>query len=142
LTDEHLVVCAVLTAILEGSEVLIVTRDPDVLEQYVKVLSLMKEHYRAMLAADQYFSSPATMAFREVPVVNDGVHIPPFTEISVLEFETMDAEFNPLPPTFHFVNIYCVLLGGEPTSMKVTFCTFCAETEMARVLKVKAATAA
>jgi hypothetical protein len=33
-----------------------------------------------------------------------------------------------------------MLLGGEPTNMKVTFCTFCAETEMARVLKVKAST--
>ena len=85
LTDEHLVVSAALTAILRGSEVLIVTRDPDVLEQYVKVLVLMKEHYRAMLAAEQYASNPATMAFREVPVENGGVHIPTFTGNSFLE---------------------------------------------------------
>lgn len=140
LTDEHLVVSAVLTAILRGSEVFIVTRDPDVLEQYVKLLVLMKEHYRAMLAAECYASNPATMAFREVPVQNDGVHVPTFTGNSFLEFETTDAEFNPLPRKFQFVNIYCMLLGGEATSMKVTFCTFCAETEMARVLKVKAST--
>jgi hypothetical protein len=33
-----------------------------------------------------------------------------------------------------------MLLGGESTNMKVTFCTFCAETEMARALRVKAST--
>jgi hypothetical protein len=54
LTDEHLVVTAMLTAILEGSEVVIVTRDPDVLEQYAKLCTLMKEHYRAMLVAERY----------------------------------------------------------------------------------------
>jgi hypothetical protein len=140
LTDEHLVISAVLTAILRGCEVLIVTRDPDVLEQYVKLLGLMKEHYRAMLIAEQYASNPATMKFREMPVENDGVHIPTFTGNSFLEFETTDVAFNPLPPRFHFVTVYCILLGGEPTRMKVTFCAFCAETEMARALKVKAAT--
>jgi hypothetical protein len=140
LTDEHLVVSAVLTALIRGSEAFIVTRDPDVLEQYVKLISLIKEHYRAMLAAEQYASNASAMAFREVPVKNDGVHIPEFTARSVLEFETTDAEFNPLPQKFHFVNIYCMLLGGEPTNMKVTFCAFCAETEMARALRMKAST--
>jgi hypothetical protein len=140
LTDEHLVLSAALTAILSGSEVLIVTRDSDVLEQYFKLLVLMKEHYRAMLAAEQYASNPTSMAFREVSVENDDMHIPSFTGKSVLKFETTDAEFNPLPPQFQFVNIYCMLLGGETTSMKVTSCTFGAETGMARVLKVKAST--
>jgi hypothetical protein len=140
LTDEHLVITAVLTAILRGSEVIIVTRDPDVLEQYYKLLCLMKEHYRAMLAAERYASNPATMHFREVPVENDGVHVPAFTGSSILQFETTDVEFNPLLPKFKFVNIYCILLGGEPAQMKVTSCTVCAETEMARVLKVKTST--
>jgi hypothetical protein len=140
LTDEHLVVSAVLTAILSRSEVLIVTRDPDVLEQYVKLLVLIKEHYRAMFAGEQYAANPATMAFREVPIENDGVHVPIFIGKTILQFETTDAEFNPLPPSPRFVNIYCVLLGGEPSKIKVTFCTFCAETEMARVLSVKAST--
>jgi len=58
LTDEHFVVMAILTAIMRGTEVLILTRDPDVLEQYVKLLCLMKEHYRAMLVAERYAASP------------------------------------------------------------------------------------
>jgi hypothetical protein len=140
LTDEHLVVAAVLTAILGGSEVFIVTRDADVLEQYFKLLCLMKEHYRSMLAAEKYTASPGVMAFRQVPVQNDGVHVPEFAGACVLEFETTDIEFNPLPSEFHFVNIYCLLLGGEPTGMGVTYSAFCAETEMAQMLRVKAST--
>ena len=140
ITDETFVVTAVLTAIMRGSEVFIVSRDVDVLEQYFKLLVLMKEHYRAMLAAEQYAANPNAMAFQQMPIGNDGVHVPPFTGTSFLQFETTDQEFNPLPSSFHFVNIYCLLLGGEPERMKTTFASFCAETEMARVLQVKAAT--
>lgn len=140
LTDEHLVVTAVLTAIMRGKEVFIVTRDPDVFEQYVKILCLMKEHYRAMLVAERYAASPNSMPFREIPVQNDAKSVPPFSGSSVLQLETTDLEFNPLPTSFHFVIIYCFLLAGEGMQMKLTSCSFCAETEMAQVLKVKART--
>ncbi len=111
LTDEQLVVAAVLTAIMRGSEVFIITRDADVLEQYFKLLCLMKEHYRAMLVADQYAANPELMKFRQVPV--GGAGVPGFAGSSVFVLETTDAQFNPLPPKFHFVNIYCLLLGGS-----------------------------
>lgn len=140
LTDEQLVVMAVMTAILRGTEVIIVTRDADLLEQYFKVVCLMKEHYRAMLVADRFAATPEAMPFKEVPVHNDGVHIPPFYGTSVLRLETTDVEFNPLPPVFHFVSVYCLLLDGGPEKMKVTFSSFCAETEMAQMLRVKAIT--
>jgi hypothetical protein len=140
LTDEQLVVMAVLTAITKGSEVIIITRDPDVLEQYFKLLCHMKEHYRAMLAAELYAADPSAMPFREVAVSSGGVHIARFSGSSFLEFVTTDIEFNPLPQKFHFVNVYCLLLGGEPQTMKLTSCCFCAETEMAQMLRVKAAT--
>jgi hypothetical protein len=140
LADEQLVVLAAMTAIMRGKEVFIVTRDPDVLEQYYKVINLMKEHYRAMLVADRYAANPSSMPFREVPVERDGVRVPEFSSSSILQLETTDAEFNPLPAKFHFVVIYCLLLGGEPAKMKVTYCSFCAETEMAQMLRVKAST--
>lgn len=140
LTDEHLVVMAVLTAIMRGREAFIFTRDPDVLEQYYKLLCLMKEHYRSMLIAEKYAASPESMAFREVPIESDGVQPPKFSGSSVLEWEIADVDFNPLPKDFHFVNIYCFLLGGGPSEMKITECCFCAETEMAQMLKIKAIT--
>jgi hypothetical protein len=138
LTDEHLVVTAILTAIMSGKEVFIISRDNDVLEQYFKVLCLMKEHYRAMLVAERYAASHGALPFKEVPVQNDGEHVPEFSGASCLRFETTDAEFNPLPATFHFVNIYCFLLGGGPSDMKATYASFCAETEMAQMLRIKA----
>jgi hypothetical protein len=140
LTDEHLVVTAALTAIMNGSEVVILTRDPDVLEQYAKVCTLMKEHYRATLAAELYASHPTAFGFEETPLLNDSIRAR-FSGESVLRFETSDAEFNPLPRRFHFVCVYCLLLGGTPEDMKVTVSSFCAETEMAQALRVKASTA-
>jgi hypothetical protein len=137
LTDEQLVVMAVLTAIVRGTEAFIITRDADVLEQYFKVLSLMKEHYRAM-HVKRYAANPHSMPFREVPIHSDGVSIPEFSGTSVLQLETTDVEFNPLPTRFNFVNIYCLLLGGKASHMRVTFSSFCAEKEMAQMLKVKA----
>jgi hypothetical protein len=139
LTDEQLVVTAMLTAILKGSEVVIVTRDPDVLEQYAKLCTLMKEHYRAMLIAERYSADPAAYAFKEVPLLHDNLRAR-FSGDSILEFETRDSDFNPLPRKFHFVMIYCLLIGGESDNMKVTVSSFCAETEMARALRLKAAT--
>jgi len=139
LTDEQLVVTAMLTAILKGSEVVIVTRDPDVLEQYAKLCTLMKEHYRAMLIAERYAANPTAYAFKEVPLLHENLRAR-FSGDSVLEFETRDREFNPLPRKFHFVMIYCLLIGGESDNMKVTVSSFCAETEMAHALRLKAAT--
>jgi hypothetical protein len=107
----------------------------------------MKEHYRAMLVADRYAANRDAMPFREVPIEevggplgSDGAVVPAFSGRSVLQFETTDLEFNPLPPKFHFVNIYCFLLGDGPAQMRVTSANFCAETEMAQMLRVKAMT--
>lgn len=138
--DEELVVMAALRAILKGQETFVISRDPDVLEQYYKLLCLMKEHYRAMLVAERYAANPEAMPFREVRIKNDGKQPERFSGSSILQFEARDVEFNPLPAKFHFVNIYCLLLGGELPKMKVTYCGFCAETEMAEMLRVKTAT--
>ncbi len=140
LTDEHLVVMSVLTAILSGREVFIVTRDADVFDQYHKILCLIKEHYRAMLVADRYAKCPSAVAFREVPIQNDDVHIPTFSGNSVLEFETTDLDFDPLPKEFHFVNVYCFLIGGDTQNLRLSSSCFCAETEIAQMLIIKSAT--
>ena len=138
LTDEHLVATAMLSAILTGAESVILTRDPDVLEQYAKLCTLIKEHYRATLIAERYSSNPSGYAFEEVPLENE--YLRAFSGGPLLRFETTDRDFNPLPRDFHFVMVYCLLIGGEPHNMKVTASSFCAETEMARSLRVIAAT--
>jgi hypothetical protein len=139
LTDEHLVVTATLTAILWGSEVVIMTRDPDVLEQYAKLCTLTKEHYRSTLIAELYASNPAAFAFKEERLLDHTMRAR-FSGDSVLRLETTDVEFDPSPRKFHFANIYCLLLGGPPENMKVTVSNFCAETEMAQALRMEAST--
>jgi hypothetical protein len=139
LTDENLVVVAVLTAIMHGSEVFIFSRDPDVLEQYFKLLCLMKEHYRAMLVAEMYAADPSSFPFVSIPI-NDDQRSREFTGDTVLRLVTTDDQFNPLPAGFQFVNVYCVLIGGDDKTLKVTWCNFCAETQMAEMLRIKAAT--
>jgi hypothetical protein len=138
--DEGILTLAFITAILKGSEVIIVTRDTDLLEQYCKLRLLLKEHYRAMLFAERYAENPDLFAFREVPVIDDGVHVTPFIDTSILEYQTTDIAFNPLPPQAHFVTVYCLLLGGECPNMRLTYSSFCAETEMAAVLRIKTTT--
>ena len=139
LTDEHLVVTSMLTAIMTGHEVVIMSRDPDVLEQYAKICTLMKEHYRAALAAELYASNHPAFAFERVPALDESIKVR-FSGESVLRFQTTDDKFNPLPRKFHFVCVYCLLLGGAPENMKATVASFCAEIEMARALRIKAST--
>jgi hypothetical protein len=140
LTDENLVVIAVLTAIMRGSEVFIVTRDADVLEQYFKLLCLMKEHYRAMLVAKQYAADAKSSPFVSVPTPADAQGNRQFTDESVLQLVTTDNGFDPLPAKFQFVNVYCILMGGDTKTLKITWCNFCAETQIADMLRIKAAT--
>jgi hypothetical protein len=140
LADEELVVLAVLTAILRGSEVFILTRDQDVLEQYFKLTCHVKEHYRAMLVAEKYANDPGAMDFREVHPTSDELQTSPFEGPSILRLRTTDADFNPLGPKYHFVNIYCILFGGEAPNLKATFANFGAETEIAQTLRIKAST--
>ncbi|HKN21719.1 MAG TPA: hypothetical protein VJX73_09895 [Terracidiphilus sp.] len=140
LADEELVVLAMLTAILKGSEVFILTRDQDVLEQYFKLTCHIKEHYRATLVAEKYASNPSAMDFREICPTTAELQTSPFEGPSVLQLRTTDAEFNPLRPEHHFVNFYCLLLGGESPNLKATFANFGAETEIAQTLRIKAAT--
>jgi hypothetical protein len=140
LTDEQFVLMAIITAITRGQETFIITRDTDVLEQYYKALNLMKEHYRAMCVGECHAANPHAIPFQKMSVIDDGVHIPEFEGDSVLQLETTDLEFNPRPTAFHFVNVYCLVLGGGPSNFKVSYCCFCAEKEMAQMLKIKTET--
>lgn len=140
LTDENLVVFAILTAIRRGSEVFIVTRDAHVFEQYFKMLCLMKEHYRAMLVAERYAADPTSFPFVGISIADGGRGNREFTDESVLRLVTTDNEFDPLPTKFQFVNVYCILMGGDAKTLKVTWCNFCAETQMADMLRIKATT--
>ncbi len=131
-TDEALVYLAVMTAITTGNEVVILTKDEDVQEQFYKLLWLMDTHYRGMLLADRYASDPFGFIHRAPPVGNEGFdRVFAASNLTLIERAKSLLE-EILPSTCTAVPIYCWVIGERLTQM-----TFMAETEMKRLLDVK-----
>ena len=138
LADEQLVVMAMLTAILEGREVYIVTMDTDVPEQFGKLFLLIKEHYRAMLVAERHAEQSVNLGFRELPV-GEAPNPDFWTGPTILEARLPETEFDVLPKSFRSVVAHCILLGrGANPTVSYSWVTIDADT--ARVLQIKAAT--
>jgi hypothetical protein len=140
LADEHTVVMAVLTAILEGRDVYVVTKDKDIPDQLAKLFLLIKEHYRAMLAAEQYANDPDSMAFREVPVRDVRPETNAWIGETILQLRLSEKEFDILPREFRSVVIHCIHLSRDETAPWVSYSYFTMDTQVARVLRVKATT--
>ncbi len=139
-SDEQLVVAAFLTAIMDGSDVYIVTRDTDILDQFVKLRILIKEHYRAMHTAEKFASDPLSLPFREISTVENDFVQSRFVGTSVLEMRMPETEFKVLPPNFHSVIVHCLLLGGARDQPSFSYACANVETEMAQTVKIKATT--
>jgi hypothetical protein len=132
LTDEGLVYLAVEHALTTGKQTLVLTRDADVEEQFFKLLWLINTHYRGMLLADRYVEHFGS--YRTYPVADSLLHDPdgPFEPHDALILER-DPDLNDvLPKHSHFVGISCLNAGAYSTQL-----SFGAETEMARLLRVK-----
>jgi hypothetical protein len=139
--DEELVVFAFFYAICFGEEVLILTRDADVQEQFYKMQWLLDTHYRSLLLADRYAEDPA--AFRTVPMPKDDERV---REVFVGEDDLLierdgGTPHDVLPNDYQPVNLYCWLLKGEGEHATLTQTTFCAEREMMKVFRAKGVTA-
>src|SRR5262249_45371701 len=138
LTDEEIVLMAVLTAIETGRDTVILTWDPHLLEQFVKLMSLLASDYRGYcfgeFAANREHSIPWIDSPLESDqlVGSDGEAVAKLSRFVVCEDRTGE-EF--LPEPFHQVKCYCYLLGNHCDDLKVTPLAFAAESEMAGVLR-------
>jgi hypothetical protein len=134
-TDEILVFHAVKTAIATGREVVILSKDEDIQEQFYKLLWLLDTHYRGMLLADKYASDPLSFRTHLLPTTDPNIDESFIRESGILieRSERMIQEI--LPTQFTFVPIQCLILGKWLTAM-----AFGAETEMARLLGIKGET--
>lgn len=131
---------AVLTAILEGREVYIVTKDQDIPDQLAKLFLLIKEHYRAMLAAERYANDPGSMAFQEVAIRDVRPETNAWVGETILQLSLSEMEFDVLPREFRSVVVHCIHLSRDETAPWVSYSSFTMDTQTARVLRVKAAT--
>lgn len=131
-TDEALVYLAVEHALTTGKQTLIFTRDADVEEQFLKMTWLVNTHYRGMLLADYYIEHLGALRTYEFPAALLLDPNGPFEPRDALIIER-DPDLNfVLPKLPHFVAISCINAGVHTSAIG-----FGAETEMARLLRVK-----
>lgn len=145
--DEQLVTMAVLHALMTGRETTILTRDHDIMEQLYKLVFLIDTHYRGMLFAERYAAASGAYESRSKRVVVEGR--PDFADdrfegdddLFVRPNLPSDTLWNDLlPPPGRWVNVGCAWFGGGPDEYQVAQLVFCADADMARVLRIKAAT--
>jgi hypothetical protein len=138
LHDEELVVTAVMTAILTGRETVILTRDNDVFDQFVKLMELIIEDYHCYRWANVHFLDPSGCPMYPIaipPGHNDesGFQGDAFDHV-VVPIEEVEG----LPPyEFKFVNTYCVLVGNSSADPKISQAGCCLEREMGHLLEAK-----
>lgn len=132
--DEELVYTAVASALRTGRQTTILTKDEDLLEQFYRLIYLLDTHYRSMLVAQLYKHHFST--FRSHPMPRSGQWSDFFQgENNILVERDGDLQDRVLAPSFKFVAVSCVLLGGRLQQM-----TFGAETEMQNLIVMKGRT--
>lgn len=140
LTDETLVYLAMRHGIKTGREVVILSKDEDILEQFYKLQWLLDTHYRAMLLADGYAAEPSRFVTHPMPTSSD----PRLKDVFVGDDDVLVKRplwlirgpgASILPLHCRPVIVHCWIVGEKATSM-----AFCAEREMERLLLTKAAT--
>lgn len=134
-TDEWLVCLAMMTAITAGREVVILTKDEDIQEQFYKLQWLLDTHYRGMLLADHYAANPLDFALHSLPK-----HVPHIDEYfegdnNVLIERSRQLLDDILPHNWSPIAISCEILGDQ-----LTHTAFIAEPGMKQLLRTKGET--
>jgi len=139
-TDEILVYLAMKTGIETGREVVILSKDEDILEQFYKLQWLLDTHYRSMLLADLYTRDPDYFTTHSMPKNNQDLEemFPGDDNILIERPDWLVTGYAApiLPPYCRPVVVHCWIVGDRLTQLD-----FCAEREMERLLHTKGVTA-
>ncbi len=138
-TDEELVTTAFIYAIMSGRETVILSRDEDTQEQFIKLKTRMVDHYCSMALADRYIDDPGSLTTHPMPMDHPLVK-DVFRGEGGLLFERPEGAPDELVPVENpnanrWVPIYCWLAREQLTQS-----CFLAETQMRRLLKIKGTT--
>ncbi len=138
-TDEVLVYLAMKTGIETGREVVLLSKDDDILEQFYKLQWLLDTHYRSMLLADLYARGPDRFISYPMPKNNQDLEeMFPGDDNILVERPSwlISGHTAPiLPPYCHHVVVHCWIVGNRLAQLN-----FCAEREMERLLHTKGVT--
>jgi hypothetical protein len=138
--DEELVISAVLTAIMRGTEVVILTRDNDLAFQVIELMSTIGAQYETMCAAAYFADNMEEHKHRFANPLRapEGVNHP-FAGKSGIAFTFSSDSFPPLPPFIPAV-VHCLVFSGATKDQKLFSVTYCGETGMRKLLDVKKTT--
>ncbi|WP_397568350.1 hypothetical protein [Schlesneria sp. T3-172] len=145
--DEQTVVMAVLHGLMTGRETMILTRDHDLMDQFYKLIFLIDTHYRSMLFASKYVADPEQYHTQQKQTVCEGY--PDFfndrfvgkNDIFINPNLPTETSWNSLlPAESQTVMVGCIWFGDGPSLLQVADMSFCADREMAEVLRTKVKT--
>ena len=139
-TDEQLVVYAFLHALFFGRETVILSGDPDIEDQVYKMQWLLDTHYRSMLFAERWKRGDLHLPTKRLDV-SDAALSQAFhgDDALLLEGRTPDLS-DVLPKDYTPTILYNWLVTGPSDNLRLYPMTWCLETEMQAVLRVKATT--
>ncbi|MHC4179660.1 MAG: hypothetical protein ACYSWU_19280 [Planctomycetota bacterium] len=136
-TDEQLVVLAIQTAILRRRDLLILTRDLDLEEQFFKFVGFLDHDYRAMLVAADYARRPHVYDLTPRVVwagmgAYEGCYHSCHLPLSHTE--------GLVPAGSAMIKLNCLVLAGDLPTLKITPQVYHAESGMAQLLRTKTIT--
>ncbi len=136
--DEDLVTRAIIYGLSSGNEVVILTTDRGVQEQFYKLLYLIDTNYRSMLAAEKFAEQPANfVSFQSDPDVFSFFGLVSSTQVS----PPIDFARGVLPTQFTSVMLACPRFGTVySNNVRYWDIAFSAEREMLEVVKIKGMT--
>lgn len=139
--DEELVVTAVMSAMFSGNEVVLLTRDAGVQEQFYKFIWMLDTHYRGMLLAEDFASDPEKYRPVAIPPEDPRTALGFVGSENVLLSRTGATPYELLPQQYEPLPLYCWLFGDAGGDSVVTMLNFCAEAGMRGLIRTKGRTA-
>jgi hypothetical protein len=138
--DEELVVSAVLTAILRGVEVVILSRDNDLHDQFLMLIKLLNGHYHSMLAGEHFSRYRSDYPELKNTKVDSGLRgIFEEDKVTAITF-TLHQVHKFKPGIFMPVLMHCLFFCGSHLERRYSALSFCGETEMRKLLDIRGRT--
>jgi cytochrome b len=138
--DEEMVVYAFMHALSFGTETVILSGDPDIEDQVYKMQWLLDTHYRSMLFAERWAKGEIHLPAKVLDVSGAALS-EAFQGDDALLVEGRSAHLmDVLPEHYTPTLLYNWLVTGPSNNMRLYPMTWCLETEMREVLRVKADT--
>lgn len=138
-TDEELVASAVVSAIANNRQTIILTRDHDVQLHFRKMMELIDIQYQAMLFAAQIAEDRQKFRLHRIARSNEVLQKLSNSDPLLVKKPCTGRDFVEmlLPAEYQPIRVGCIFLGGQGDDLCCSFLSYVAETGMNNLLNVK-----